>query len=102
MARGIPGGIEVLDTGRLVVVPGDRHEVIMAAYLTELSETHLAALLLSSGAAPDPQITQLTRTTAAAGLPVLLVDTDSYHTAARVRDLDPGLPIDDIERIEGV
>ena len=31
MARGIPGGIHVLDTGRLVVVPGDRHEVIMAA-----------------------------------------------------------------------
>jgi phosphate acetyltransferase len=102
MAQGIPGGIHVLDTGRLVVVPGDRHEVIMAAYLAELSGTHLAALLLSSGAAPDPQVSQLTRATAAAGLPVLLVESDSYHTATRVRDLDPGLPVDDTERIEGV
>jgi phosphate acetyltransferase len=102
MARGIPGGIHVLDPGRLVVVPGDRHEVIMAAYLAELSGTHLAALLLSSGTAPDPQVSQLTRATAAVGLPVLLVEHNSYQTATRVRDLDPGLPVDDLERIEGV
>ena len=102
MAQGIPGGIHALDTGRLVVVPGDRHEVIMAAYLAELSGAHLAALLLSAGTAPDPQVSQLTRATAAVGLPVLLVELDSYQTATRVRDLDPGLPVDDTERIEGV
>jgi phosphate acetyltransferase len=101
-AQGIPGGIHALDTGRLVVVPGDRHEVIMAAYLTELSGTHLAGLLLSTGTAPDPRISQLTGATAAAGLPVLLVDDDSFQTAMRVRDLDPGLPVDDLERIEQV
>jgi phosphate acetyltransferase len=102
MARGMPGGIHALDAGRLVVVPGDRHEVIMAAYLAELSGIHLAALLLSSGTAPDPRVSQLTRATAAADLPVLLVGYDSYQTATRVRDLDPGLPVDDTERIEGV
>ena len=101
-AQGIPGGIHALDTGRLVVVPGDRHEVIMAAYLTELSGTHLAGLLLSTGTAPDPRISELTQGTAAAGLPVLLVEDDSYQTAMRVRDLDPGLPVDDLERIEQV
>ena len=102
MAQGIPGGIRVLDAGRLVVVPGDRHEVIMAAYLAELSGTHLAALLLSAGTAPDPRVSQLTRATAAAGLPVLLVESDSYQTATRVRDHDPGLPADDLDRVEGV
>lgn len=101
-AQGIPGGIRVLTTGRLVVVPGDRHDVIMAAYLTELSGTHLAALLLSTGTPPDPRISELTRATAAAGLPVLLVEQNSYQTATRVHDLDPGLPADDLERIEGV
>jgi phosphate acetyltransferase len=102
MAQGIPGGLHVLDTGRLVVVPGDRHEVIMAAYLAELSGTHLAALLLSSGTVPDPRVSRLTRATAATGLPVLVVQHDSYHTATLVRDLDPGMPVDDTERIEGV
>ena len=101
-AAGIPGGLHALDTGRLVVVPGDRHDVIMAAYLTELSGTRLAGLLLSTGTAPDPRISKLTRATAAAGLPVLLVEDDTYQTATRVRDLDPGLPADDTERIESV
>ena len=101
-AGGIPGGLDALDTGRLVVVPGDRHDVIMAAYLTELSGTRLAGLLLSTGTAPDPRISKLTRGTAAAGLPVLLVEDDTYQTATRVRDLDPGLPADDLERIESV
>jgi phosphate acetyltransferase len=101
-AAGIPGGLHALDTGRLVVVPGDRHDVIMAAYLTELSGTRLAGLLLSTGTAPDPRISDLTRGTAAAGLPVLLVEDDTYHTATQVRDLDPGLPVDDTERIDSV
>ena len=33
---------------------------------------------------------------------VLVVDDDSFETATRVGDLDPGLPVDDLERIEGV
>jgi phosphate acetyltransferase len=101
-AQGIPGGIRVLDAGRLLVVPGDRHEVIMAAYLAELSGIHLAGLLLTAGTAPDPRVSQLTGATAASDLPVLLVEHNSYQTATRVRDLDPGLSVDDAERIEGV
>jgi len=101
MAQGIPGGIRVLDDGRLIVVPGDRHEVVMAACLAAMNGTRLAALLLSAGVRPDPRVWDLART-AAASLPVLLVDTDSYQTATRVRDLDPGLPPDDVDRVEAV
>ena len=100
-AQGIPGGVRVLDNGRLIVVPGDRHEVVMAACLAALNGTRLAALLLSAGIRPDPEIWQLTRA-AFTDMPVLLVETDSYQTATRVRDLDPGLPADDGDRIEGV
>ena len=101
-AQGIPGGLRVLTEGRLVVVPGDRHDVVMAACLAELSGTRLAALLLSAGTEPDPRVWDLTRATRATGLPILVVDDSSYETATRVRDLDPGLPIDDLERIEAV
>ena len=101
-AQGIPGGLRVLSEGRLVVVPGDRHDVVMAACLAELSGTRLAALLLSAGTEPDPRVWELTRATRATGLPILVVDDNSYETATRVRDLDPGLPIDDLERIEAV
>jgi phosphate acetyltransferase len=101
-AQGVPGGLRVLTEGRLVVVPADRHDVVMAACLAELNGTHLAALLLSAGIVPDPRVWELTQPAFAAGLPVLVVDDDSYRTAARVGDLDPGLPADDLERIEGV
>jgi phosphate acetyltransferase len=101
-AQGVPGGLRVLTEGRLVIVPGDRHDVVMAACLATLNGTRLAALLLSAGTAPDPQIWALTRTAGAAGLPILLVDDDSYETATRVRDLDPGLAVDDPQRTEGV
>jgi phosphate acetyltransferase len=101
-AQGIPGGLRVLSEGRLVVVPGDRHDVVMAACLAELSGTRLAALLLSAGIEPDPRIWELTRATRATGLPILVVDGNSYETATQVRDLDPGLPIDDLERIGAV
>src|SRR5580693_2760473 len=101
-AQGVPGGLRVLTEGRLVVVPGDRHDVVMAACLAALSGTRLAALLLTAGTEPDPRVWELTRAAMATGLPVLVVDDGSYETATRVRDLDPGLPVDDLERIEGV
>jgi len=101
-AQGVPGGLRALTEGRLVVVPGDRHDVIMAACLAELNGTHLAALLLSAGIMPDPRVWELTRAAFATGLPILVGDDDSYQTATRVGDLDPGLPVDDQERIEGV
>src|SRR6202035_4700681 len=92
----------MLSEGGLVIVPGDRHDVVMAACLAELSGTRLAALLLSVGTEPDPRVWDLTRATRATGLPILVVDDSSYETATRVRDLDQGLPIDDLERIEAV
>jgi phosphate acetyltransferase len=101
-AQGVPGGLRVLTEGRLVVVPGDRHDVVMAACLAALSGTRLAALLLTAGAEPDPRVWELTRAACDTGLPILVVDDGSYETATQVRDLDPGLPIDDLERIEGV
>ena len=85
-----------------MVVPGDRHDVIMAACLAELNGTHLAALLLSAGIMPDPRVWELTQAAFATGLPILVVDDDSYQTATLIGDLDPGLPVDDQERIEGV
>jgi phosphate acetyltransferase len=101
-AQGVPGGLRVLTEGRLVVVPGDRHDVVMATCLAALNGTRLAALLLSAGIEPDPRVWELTQAASATGLPILVVGDDSYQTAARVRDLDPGLPADDLERIDGV
>jgi phosphate acetyltransferase len=101
-AQAVPGGLRVLSDGRLVLVPGDRHDVVMAACLAALNGTRLAALVLTAGVEPDPRVWELTRAACATGLPILVVEDNSYETATRVRDLDSGLPIDDLDRIESV
>jgi phosphate acetyltransferase len=101
-AQAVPGGLRVLSDGRLVLVPGDRNDVVMAACLAALNGTRLAALVLTAGVEPDPQVWELTRAACATGLPILVVEENSYETATRVRDLDPGLAIDDLDRIESV
>ena len=101
-AQAVPGGLHVLVDGALVVVPGDRHDVIMAAYLAAANGTRLAALVLSAGVEPDPRVWALANATSATDLPILLVPDNSYETATRVDRLDPGLPVDDPARLRAV
>ena len=101
-AQAVPGGLHVLAEGRLVVVPGDRSDVVMAACLAALNGTRLAALLLTAGVAPDPQVWELARAATATGLPVLLTDTSTYATAMQVHDLEVDLSADDLDRAEQV
>jgi phosphate acetyltransferase len=101
-AQAVPGGLHVLVDGALVVVPGDRHDVIMAACLAAANGTRLAALVLSAGVEPDPRVWALANATSATDLPMLLMPDNSYETATRVDHLDPGLPVDDPERLLAV
>ena len=101
-AQAVPGGLRVLSDGALVVVPGDRHDVIMAACLAAVNGTRLAALVLSAGVEPDPRVWALANGTSATDLPILLMQDNSYETARRVDHLDPGLPVDDRERLVAV
>ena len=101
-AQAVPGGLHVLAEGRLVVVPGDRSDVVMAACLAALNGTRLAALLLTAGVEPDPQVWELARAATATGLPVLLTGTSTYETAMQVHDLEVDLSADDLERAEQV
>jgi phosphate acetyltransferase len=101
-AQAVPGGLRVLADGALVVVPGDRHDVIMAACLAAANGTRLAGLVLSAGVEADPRVWRLANGTSATDLPILLVQDNSYETATRVDHLDPGLPVDDAERLVAV
>jgi phosphate acetyltransferase len=99
-ARAIPGAIDYLQEGRVVVVPGDRHDVIMAAALAEASGVRLAGVLLSGGVSPDPRVFELARRAAGAALPILATDADTFTTASLLHDIDRSLPSDDSDRAE--
>lgn len=97
-AQAVPGILPLLRDGALVIVPGDRHDVILSACLAAMNGTRLAGLLLTIGIEPDPRVWQLCRPAAETGLPVLLTGSYSYETATVVHAVDPEVPVDDAER----
>jgi phosphate acetyltransferase len=97
-AQAVPGMLPLLREGRLILVPGDRHDVVMATCLAALNGTRLAGLLLTAGVGMDPRVAELTAAAAATGLPILRSDRSTYATATAVNRLDPEIPADDAER----
>jgi len=97
-AQAVPGLLPLLEEGRLVVVPGDRHEVILSACLAAMNGVRISALLLTVGVEPDPRVWELCRTAASTGLPILLTGGLTFETALRVDQLNPEVPGDDTER----
>ncbi len=80
-ARAVPNTVQLLRSGVLVVTPGDRDDIILAASLASLNGEKLAGLLLCSDFAPDPRILELCKAALDGGLPVMTVETNSYDTA---------------------
>ena len=77
-AQSVPGALGALRDDWLVLTPGDRHDVIMAACLAVLNGTRLAGLLLTVEE-PHPAVWAMTTAAAASGLPVLLTRDPTYE-----------------------
>ncbi|WP_432498835.1 phosphate acetyltransferase [Kineococcus auxinigenes] len=101
-AQAVPGMLPLLREGRLILVPGDRHDVVMATCLAALNGTRLAGLLLTAGVGMDERVADLTHAAAATGLPILRTDRSTYATATAVNRVDPDVPADDAERAHAV
>lgn len=101
-ARAAPNTVPLLRPGVLVVTPGDRDDIIMAASLAALNGVPLAGLLLCSDFPPDPRVLELCRGALTSGLPVYSVATNSYNTATNLHRMNREIPLDDRERAEKV
>jgi phosphate acetyltransferase len=97
-AQAVPGILPLLQEGRLIVVPGDRYDVILSVCLAAMNGTRLAGLLLTVGLEPDPRVWALCGPALETGLPVMLTPSYSYETAAIVHAVDPEVPADDLDR----
>jgi phosphate acetyltransferase len=95
-----PNALVAMGPGALLITPGDRNDILMAAALTEQSGTPLAGVLLTGGHDPDPRVVRLCRKAFDAGMPVLAVDDWSYRAATHVANMNTEIPADDPDRIE--
>ncbi|WMR33989.1 phosphate acetyltransferase, partial [Metapseudomonas otitidis] len=101
-ARTVPNTVPLLKPGVLVVTPGDRDDIILAASLAAMNGVPLAGLLLCSDFPPDPRIMELCQGALQGGLPVLSVASGTYGTATDLNRMNREIPVDDRERAEKV
>ena len=102
VARTVANITHRLRPDALLVTPGDRDDVILAACMAAVNGVPLAGLVLTGGIAPNVNVMRLCQKAVATGLPVMIVDSDSYVTAARAAAMNLEVPIDDVDRIERV
>ncbi len=99
-AREIPNMVEYFSPERLLIASGDRADVIVSACLVAMNGVKLGALLLTGGYHPDKTIVNLCERAMQTGLPVLLINENTWETAVRLRNFNIEIPTDDLQRIE--
>jgi phosphate acetyltransferase len=99
-AMTVPNALRAFVPGALVITPGDRSDILLAAALAVVGGTPLAGLLLTGGLEPDRRVLALCQDAVKTGLPILSVDDDTYPAANAIAALDPHIPVDDAERVD--
>jgi len=97
-ARTVSNLVSYLIPGRLIVTPGDRTDIIIAACLSALNGTKLGGLILTNGFEPSKEVWDLCKQALDAGLPVLSVPWDTWQTSRHIMSFNPEIPQDDIQR----
>ncbi len=72
-----------ISDGGLIIVPGDRSDIILASLLSFYAKNHphIAGLILSGGLRPTKNVLELINDFSDIAIPILAVETDSYQTA---------------------
>ncbi|MDU3054768.1 MAG: phosphate acetyltransferase, partial [Escherichia coli] len=86
----------------LLVTSADRPDVLVAACLAAMNGVEIGALLLTGGYEMDARISKLCERAFATGLPVFMVNTNTWQTSLSLQSFNLEVPVDDHERIEKV
>ena len=101
-ARSIPHMLEHFRPGSLLVTSADRPDVLVAACLAAMNGVEIGALLLTGGYEMDPSIAKLCERAFQTGLPVFMVDTNTWQTSLSLQSFNLEVPADDRQRVEKV
>ncbi|QSX32285.1 phosphate acetyltransferase [Shewanella avicenniae] len=99
-ARSLPNMVQHLQTDSLLVTSGDRSDVIVSACLAAMNGVKVGALLLTGSYEPEPAIMALCEQAFETGLPVFLIDSNTWQTSLNIQRFDHEVPVDDAVRIE--
>ncbi len=85
-AMAAKGLVEHLDTGVLIITPGDREDIILSAIASEsIGESKpIAGIILTRSILPHPKLMEMLAQTS---IPVVLCSHDSYVVASKVNSM---------------
>lgn len=101
-ARSVPNMVELFRPGSLLVTSSDRPDVIVSACLAAMNGVEIGALLLTGGYPIAKPIHELCHRAFETGLPVLMVDTNTWQTSLSLQSFSLEVHADDHERIEKI
>ncbi len=101
-ARSVARVDEVFKRGTLIVVPGDRDDLLLAAGLACINGIPLAGIVLTGGVVPNETVAELWQSALKTGIPVMSVETDSFETVQKLMHMSAEIPSDDTERATDV
>ncbi|MFS1563545.1 MAG: phosphate acetyltransferase [Candidatus Arsenophonus phytopathogenicus] len=101
-ARSVPNMVELFRPGTLLVTSSDRPDVIVSACLAAMNRIEIGALLLTGGYPIAKPIHDLCHRAFETGLPVLMVDTNTWQTSLSLQSFSLEVHADDHERIEKI
>jgi len=99
-ARTVANTLSVYQPHTLLIFPGDRDDVFIAACMSAMNGVPLAGILLTGDMNPNPRIMALCAQALQTGIPVLKVRSSSYQTAARLAQMPTEVAADDYELID--
>jgi len=87
--------------GTLVVSPGDREDILLTLACAQRSprRRNISGIILTGGLRPDPEIISLIADMSLPNLPILAVNSDTFSTASRIRDVDTRIRPQDRDKI---
>ncbi|WLS80154.1 phosphate acetyltransferase [Erwinia pyri] len=101
-ARSIPHMLEHFRPGSLLVTSADRPDVLVAACLAAMNGVEIGAVLLTGGYQIDAPIRKLCERAFATGLPIFMVNTNTWQTSLSLQSFNLEVPSDDTQRVERV
>ena len=95
-AMAATGIVEFLKPGVLIITPGDREDIVMAAISRAVKGPAIAGLILTNGSTPTPALRQHI---AQSRIPVITAPEESYAIASKIHDMTVKTQPQDTDKI---
>jgi phosphate acetyltransferase len=102
-AMELPGFLDHLEEGSLVITPGDRSDIIIGTLVADAATSYpgVAGIVLTGGIKPVPQLQRLFQGLKRSSVPILCVETDTFTTATEVNSVPAVIDPENQRKIAG-